>query len=954
MGLAALDSDILLPISSTPPGNCAEADQSDELSALTTIKSKEVDDVIMLDIPSAFDHKDQGLYEGNMNAANPARDCRSDHFHGSSSSHGPFNKMETLALQQRVESDAFSRPATPVILGTGADPVKGFHAESDVGMDVDKRAQPQPFIVGMVSIPEVDLNFCDFPPTEPYLFGPDGVSTFNSIRCLPFRNDILPIVDKSPSVRVFLADISRVEQTEQQDTVHREQMAPTQQRVLSLQSQAQIDLQDAKDSSRALTRMLQEDQSQPADQLETSAQICEMITRAVRKAKAAEIYVRSGLQRATSSQEAQALERQAEDAKQLVQEMAALLQRNHQRHQQIWTRATQQSPVPQQIPPVQPQMLQQNREPVQLMAQAHSTEQLQPIALAPPTAQVQDSTKIHDAIRQVQQALATADQTVWGYQQSWAQIGAQIAAQQHATVQQGQAQQEAYPQQHLYHSQQHGHAQQQVRQAQQAQESGHAPQPFTRPQHPQEQATSGLDQHPVVTGQLFAAQLRHDDRPRPSTRSPRVEQEVEALQETDSCLRGGCSGHDRDAVSNDNSQDVQQSQDAAESDSPPMSARQFQRVVGNSAAASVHQRTLISAPSPPTTVPSTPRRLDPKVEGMDDANLDAVVLEKGMKSDTMTREEKMELAQDDLDMWREEQRRRLRATLHPSPPTTVPSTPRRLDTKVEAMDDANLDAVVLEKGMKSDTMTREEKMELAQDDLDMWRTEQRRRLRATLHPDAQSDPASVLQRQLTLSNKPCSSKKVGLSAWTQYEKNEQARLMKSRVESGRNESRYPSPVMHTRKGSAPQAVQKQSKQHGHSHCRTSQVSAQSDFSKLPAAGLLKGASRGPQEKHGRNQQHYRSYHGSHLGPEANSSRSPFAEIVDETTKEVLAPGPGRCGIDKHGHVLAQGPLDYQKLVEEAALEDCIVQDIQLDDLVVEELDEKPAVDAKGCRSKQQD
>lgn len=356
----------------------------------------------------------------------------------------------------------------------------------------------------------------------------------------------------------------------------------------------------------------------------------------------------------------------------------------------------------------------------------------------------------------------------------------------------------------------------------------HVSQLIAHPHYPGQKATPGPTQRAVISGQLFATQLGHNVRFCPSTYSPPVKKDVETHKETDTSLRGGSSGHNRalqfprDVLNNNGPQDVQHSLNGTGSDSTLRSASQSQQTHSSSAIATIQQqRTLVSAPNSDSIVSSTPRRLDPIVEGLDEAALNEVLLKDGINPETKTLQEKKELAQNNLDRWREEQRRRLRA----------PS-----------------------------------------------------------HPIAQSSQHSELRRRSAAQNQYSPSNSTGLAAGTPNQIMERLRV----INLARDKSRPSFPRVAAQNKLAPQENGRQSLQHGRSH-------------------------------HGA---------GSHLASQTSFSYSLFEEITDEVTGKILAPGPGRCGIvriwDKHGHVVAEGSADYQKMEEQSALEDSIVAEVHLE------------------------
>lgn len=359
-------------------------------------------------------------------------------------------------------------------------------------MDIDPGPLPQ-FFVGMVNVPEVDMGSSDDPSGDSSLFGPNGVFPFNLLQYSPTRNDISPVVDAGPSiVRVHTANVSRPEKADQQDTVHQQQMVRTQQRVLGLQMEAQMYSRQAMEMSVTLTKMLQEDQSQPDYLLQKAERIGRFIARAMEKAQAAENVILSQVQCATSQHEAQALEKQAADAKRLYQDTMASLEQCRQQQQQIRAMVAPPALVPQRTPTVDPaapghlQRIRHDEQSVQLMAppqamaqaqltpqaqmvaqgrfmgQAQAMAQAQPMSLVGQIAQTQQAlAHIHQSVEQVRHTLAQADQTMRA-QYGQAQARPQLQQNQTMWVQQGQAQVRRQYQQPLLRARQQTHAPQQA------------------------------------------------------------------------------------------------------------------------------------------------------------------------------------------------------------------------------------------------------------------------------------------------------------------------------------------------------------------------------------------------------------------------------------------------------------------------------------------------------------
>ncbi|KAJ4422613.1 hypothetical protein N0V82_002732 [Gnomoniopsis sp. IMI 355080] len=848
MDLDMLNSAFLLHTSSGAVEKPAEY-RCDDYAALPT-KSEELEDLSMLDLPPGFGQNEQGHYESSLGTVKTAHAYWCGQFHGPSFTHDFLNKVESLALQQRIRSNAPSPPTSPNTPGVVASQAKGFQAESDDAMDMEECVEAQAFFTGMVKISKVDLDCCDDPFTDSYPFGADGVFPFNLLHCSPVRNYTSPIVDKAPSsIQVHMADISRTQQTRPQDIMQQEPMAHMQQRVVNLQTLARNSASSALELSATSASLLQNRPFPVVNPTLVAARIDERMGRALMDARAAEDVLRLRVPFAASQDEAHTMEQQAEDAQRLVQELVTL---NHDLLQQLmqqtgaivtWPAPVSQSMLTMQhAAPAQPQMIRQDQISVQPMAQA------QPMSLAGPINQIQQAlAQTHQSLRQMHQALEEADQSVWAQQQAWANFAPQpqglwhqgprqpqAQAQQHLQKTQQQVyleqqayaqqqtcpQQQTYPQQQAYprqqihpqqraYSQQQAHPQQQAAQ-QQARPARHAPQPVGHPQQPHHQATPGPTQRAAVFGQLLPVKLGHEDHSHSSTSFPTIKQEAESHQDNDSFLRGGSSRwnralkYPRDEVNGDGSQDVQRSPNPAESD---------------------------------------------KMAGF---------------------------------------------------------------------------------------LTLEEKQQVAQNDLDRWRNSQRRRLHASLPPSAQPSSSSVAHRQINARNEQMSSNDMGLVAGTLLQK-------PVRTEWPRGRSNGLAPRRAKPKSSTPQEEHMQSLQR--SHPNTTPPPPSSSSSSVLSARLKRR-----REQLGQIQREESSPPDSQATPP-----SPFAELIDEATREVLAPGPGRCGISEHGNVLAMGEVDYQKMDEEAALGRVTVEEIHLDDdETAEESDELTAANAKGRGEKQQD
>lgn len=209
------------------------------------------------------------------------------------------------------------------------------------------------------------------------------------------------------------------------------------------------------------------------------------------------------------------------------------------------------------------------------------------------------------------------------------------------------------------------------------------------------------------------------------------------------------------------------------------------------------------------------------------------------------------------------------------PRSTAPVTAHSLDPVVKGLDGASLDRIVLRNGLNPEKLTREEKLEQAQMDFDRWR-EEFGRLRRRSQSSPEPNPNSTAARAAGLLDERWDSIGRAPAALTLDRRLKQA-------------------------GISFEQFRRRVQQHGVSHRRV-----------------------------------------SYLNPQPSSSRYPFAEIVDRDTGEVLAPGPGRCGIvrvyNELGEVLANGFVDYNRMCEEAAQEDSMVEEIHIGEQLAEDVD----------------
>lgn len=616
----------------------------------------------------------------------------------------------------------------------------------------------------------------------------NGVKSFNSERCPSIRDGMSQMAaETSASIQGHAVDYSSVQETGLRDTVQQEPMVRAQQRILTHQSEAQALSQISMRLCALLATRLEEDPSLLFDSLQLAASLAEKMTLAVKKARAAESIIWSLVPRTTSTHETQALQQQAEDAQQLTHEMMAKQRHIHRQRQYLGAVIPQSSSSPQctlpaqSAPVYQPQVQRQNQTRVQYISQAH------PVPLEGPIGQVQE------AFAHVRQAT--------------------------------------------------GHTQQ-------ALQARCVSRPVAYPQQPQLQATAGPAQRAAMPGQLFTAQLCVGDHCCPYLDPHSRRKKPEAHQGPGPFLRGGSSGDIRTPKStareaNDLSEDVQPFSYTLNVVRTSGSDRQFSDSVNNSAVATTgQQRSLNNTPSLQAGTTPRIRRRDSIIDRLGEAQLNNVVLRNSMDPHTMTREQKRELAQNDLNNWREEQRGRLRATPNPNAQPSSSSVISRQN------DDQDHEIVVGH--MNTAARTLETSLE---------------QTRITSAGEKLRSSEANMAEQSALARERYKRTQAQIKAQLQQLAQLQQRGLLHQQIPRRNalpSSTYPSFV-----GPTPHP------------------------SKVGPAGTYVLA----------NQEHLRpSQHDSpHVvvsrpSSRTSASRTLFAEIVDEVTGEVLAPGPGRCGI----------------------------------------------------------
>lgn len=800
MDLDPLGSALLLPSISTAAAASAEEENHDDL-ILPTIMSETSEDTSMLDSLFAFDQNYQSSRHMRMDSPSSAHHLWSGQFDCSS----PPYSAETLhrALQQSFPANAHSPPATSNTPSSGASQTQCLKPEFDGDdMDLDNCNEDKVLFVGVVNIPEVNLTLCDYSATDSHVFGhvPSVVK------------DVAQTFRETPSsIQVHMVNIKSEPETAQQENVQRhnleqQAMAHVQQKILSLQSTAQERFHDAQGRWKQLERVIQTGQSERPHVLQQTHEMIRILAQAVQPSRAAEDIVRSHLPCATSHLEAQALQQQSEDARRLSEKMVAIQQQVIRLGACLsarLARSTSYTHARQSSKRAQRQILQQDQAPRQPMKQLPPAwPPQQPLSQIPAAAQV----NFEQVMTQTQQALG-----------------------QQAPTQQALNQSQACSQQHAY-------AQQQALQARPSLQ-------FTaNPQRPRHQAMSPPIPQTTVSGQLFPVQARPNGHLHPSALG------FAAHQDGSHSLRGGSSGDKKNSeflrkvLNDDGTEDLQLSPSASRSERILGLPSRFQRNSNTGTAPTASQeRTRVPTRLPNTTAPSAPRRIDPAVERMDEAALDSLVSNLGMDPDTVTREEKLELAQNDLDWWRSEQHSRIRAALHHNTQPSSPSAAR----SIGALNATPLSTI--------NDYTEKIPSGLPHARVSEFRRQEQGEPRLQQHGrfDRKASHFDNLPR---LSSRLPSGKVDG----------------PTRDECGRW------------------------KHHSRSHDRDSRLDLRPGSSPFPYAQFAGRSNDAWQEERGRVQGHF---HRSSAPPESLPDHSAnFAEIVDEKTREVLAPGPGRCGI----------------------------------------------------------
>lgn len=804
---------ILFPISSDAPADGEGKAQSKDCT-MPALQSLESEDLAMLDVLHVFGRNGQDIYERRSHSVTKACQWWSAESDDPSSPTCSPKTVQILALQQRIRSNAPSPSPIPSILATAAaSQVHSFQAEASDKMDIDTCFQPQNFFVGVADVSEVDLCLSSDCSSFPYLSSSNGANLYRSDHCSTFQGSMSQRAAEtlSSDQRHTATNLSSQEPGSR-DTVQQRQMARAQQEILSLQSEAQAFSQMAMRFHGLLGTRLQDDQAMLFDSLKLAASLAEKMALAVNKARAAESIIWSLVSLTTSMHEAQALQQQAEDAQQLSQEMLGHQRHIHKQGQHLGAMVPPSSSTPQHSLPAQPAAA------VRPQVQMQDQTRVQPMAKVQPLPidQGQETfIQVHRATEHRPQAIGQASRTKGPQQQSQAKHVARRNS----------------PWHHFHNTEEQAHSQQRFLQ------TLYGLRPVVYSGQPRPQAISSPTQRAVVSGQLFTAQKGVSDYYCPYLRPHPSKGEPEAHREAIPFLRGGSSGDgeiSRSAareIDEDGSDDIQRSPNVAGSVHASRPEGQSSNSVNSSTVfAAVHQRTFANAPSLQTTTPSIRCRRDSIIERLRESELDVIVLRNGMDTQKMTQEEKRELAQNDLDNWREQQRGRLHATLHPTAqPSSSSVDARQTDTR--GSDPG---------GIKTDPAAGRLERSLEQTRLVAAGTE------------AESGDAGAVKRAIHA-----------------QEQHMLAQARRRDVD-----------------------AQMQRLLHHPDSRHITQLSGPVPTFAVPAVG------HGPGHQIYRQPPQHDSQHMMALRPHsrANASRTNFAEIVDEVTREVLAPGPGRCGI----------------------------------------------------------
>lgn len=722
---------------------------------------------------------------------------------------------QSPALQQKIRSNAPSPSPIPSIhaAAAAASQVHSFKAEASDDMDMDMSFQPQAFVVGVVDVSEADISISSGCSNFPYLSNSHGRNLSNSDLCSTFRGSMSQMAAETvpPFQRHTVNNLS-LQVTGSWDTVQQEPKARAQQKILSLQSEAQALLQMAMKFSKLSETRLEDDQSLLFDSVQLAASLAEKMTLAVNKARAAESIIWSLVSLTTSTHETQGLQQQAEDAQQLSQEMLENQRHIHRQRQHLGAMVPQSSSTPQRTLPAQiaaavrPQVQRQNQIRLQPVAR------IQPISIDPGQ---EAFMQVHSATKHGPQSLGQATQTRGPQQQSQAKYFSQRST----------------PWHHSDSTDGQPHSQQRFLQ------TWYGSQPVVYPQQPRPEAMSSPPQRAAVSGKLLTAQVCLSDCRCPYPGPHPARGQAEAHQGAAPFLRGGYSGDDgipspaARKVNENGSEDIQRFTNVAGSVHASRSERQASSSVNSSTAvAAEHQRTLANAPSLQATPSSPSRRRDSIIERLSEAELNVVVLRNGMDAHTLTQEEKRELAQNDLNNWREQQRGRLRATSHPN------ALPSSSSVNARQNDDQNSDPGRAHKDPGVGTMeTSPEQTRINTPGTDF----------RNAHAGEVKRPTFAQEQQILAQARQQS--------------------INSRVQ---------------------QLLRHQISRHN------TQLSSLRQTFVGSAGGNVPG-----HQEHTQTPQHD-SPHIMALRPHsrASASHTNFAEIVDEVTREVLAPGPGRCGI----------------------------------------------------------
>lgn len=855
-----LDSIILLPTSSNAAIDGAAKAHWDDLTT-PTLQPLESKDQVMLDILHPFGHNQQNLFEEKSQFSRQAHPLWPGESDGPPSS--PRFPAQSLALQRRIRSNAPSPSPIPSNFAAATSQVHGCQAEVSHGIDIELDIQPQTFSVGVGDDSEEYLGSLSKSSIVPYPPGSNGLkpSSWERWPTIPDRMSQMA-AETLTSVQGHAVVHPSVQETGLRDTVQSKLMARAQQKILSHQSEAQALSQISMRLSALLSTSLQLNRSLLFQSLQLASSLDERMTLAVNKARAAESIIWSLVQRAKSTHEIQALQQQAEDAQQLTQEMMAYQRHIHQLLGHLGAMLPQSPSSPQSTLPApsaaayRPQLQRQNRTRVQHISPAQPRAEARSVTLDEgPIGQVQDASEhVHPATGYTQQPLEQAVQTTRAKQKA-----EEILAHRQARTR------------HLLYN-----AHEQIHSQQESSQSRCISRPVAYPKQPQFQAAASPPKRAVRPGQLLTAELCVHDHFLTYLDPYSRKMLFEVHQGADASLRGGSSGDKRVPKST-----AREINETVPEDVPPFpylldvvrapgSDRQPSTSLNNDVVAtSRQQRSLANITSLHASTTSTNRRRDSIIERLGEAQLNTVVLRNGMNPQTVTQEQKRELAQIDLNNWREEQRGRLRRAPNPiAQPSSSSVTSGQNDGQYHDNIEGHMNTATRtsETPLGPNRITSAEQ-KLSSSDADVAESTVSARERQ-MHPQLQQRSLdAAIAEESALARERHERRQAQIHAQLRaLARLRQGGLFHQQIPRrndlpGFSHPSYAGPIPYPGNGGL--AV---------GHVLANQELSRTSYHASPHIVFSRPSSR------------------------ASTSHRLFAEIVDEVTREVLAPGPGRCGI----------------------------------------------------------